>query len=213
MFAIDSFSAIPRERLPFGQRGSYMAEFITLSCPSCGGRLEITKDIERFACAHCGNEHVVRRAGGIVSLAPVVAGLKQVQAGVDKTASELAIKRLRGEIGELRDELWQLLTRVYVAGESQFNGYPGGNALYNAVSQARKPKRWPGRFASGRDLAEAFRDVRVEDIRSAIPLIKAPLWGDGLQRAQELARRIIDLKTRINQKQTEQQKHEAIVQG
>src|SRR5258706_205176 len=42
-----------------------MSDFVTLTCPSCGGRLEITKDVERFACAHCGNEHVVRRAGAL----------------------------------------------------------------------------------------------------------------------------------------------------
>jgi primosomal protein N' len=82
-----------------------MSDFITLSCPPCGGKLEITQDIERFACSHCGGEHVVRRGGGIVSLAPIVAGLKQVQVGVDKTASELAIQRLTGEILELQQAL------------------------------------------------------------------------------------------------------------
>ena len=86
-----------------------MADFVTLSCPSCGGKLTITNDIERFACAHCGNEHVVNRSGYVVSLAPVVDELKKVQAGVDKTASELAIKRLTQEIEELGQQyaaLW-----------------------------------------------------------------------------------------------------------
>jgi Flp pilus assembly protein TadB len=78
-----------------------MADFVTLSCPSCGGKLEITNDLDRFACGYCGKEQVVRRTGGVVSLAPVVEGLKQVQAGVDKTASELAIRRLREDIAEL----------------------------------------------------------------------------------------------------------------
>ena len=41
-----------------------MADFVTLSCPSCGGKLEVTRDIERFACAHCGREHIVKRTGG-----------------------------------------------------------------------------------------------------------------------------------------------------
>ena len=40
----------------------------------------------------------MKRGGGIVSLAPVVEVLSKVQAGVDKTASELAIVRLQGEI-------------------------------------------------------------------------------------------------------------------
>lgn len=40
-----------------------MADFITLSCPSCRAKLQITDDIDRFACLHCDNEHLVRRRG------------------------------------------------------------------------------------------------------------------------------------------------------
>jgi hypothetical protein len=78
-----------------------MADFINLTCPSCGGKLQLTSDIDRFACSYCGNELIVRRSGGIVSLAPVVEGLKGVKTGVDKTASELAINRLEGELSYL----------------------------------------------------------------------------------------------------------------
>jgi predicted RNA-binding Zn-ribbon protein involved in translation (DUF1610 family) len=78
-----------------------MSEFITLSCPSCGGKLEITNSIERFACANCGNEHLVKRQGGAIYLAPVVETLQNIQTGTDKTASELAISRLKNEIEEI----------------------------------------------------------------------------------------------------------------
>jgi hypothetical protein len=78
-----------------------MADFVTLSCPSCGGKLEITKDLDRFACGYCGREQVVRRGGGVVSLAPVIEELKQVHAGVDRAASELAIQRLKQDISDL----------------------------------------------------------------------------------------------------------------
>ena len=81
-----------------------MADFVTLSCPSCGGKLEITNDVERFACSHCGREHIVKRSGGIVSLSPVVDALNKVGVGVDKTAAELAIVRLQKEIPEI---YWQ----------------------------------------------------------------------------------------------------------
>jgi protein-arginine kinase activator protein McsA len=89
-----------------------MNDFITLTCPSCGGKLQITSDIERFACAHCGNEHHVKRSGGIISLVPLVTELRKVQVGVDRTASELAIKRLREEIIVLEDEIQDLLDEV-----------------------------------------------------------------------------------------------------
>lgn len=78
-------------------------DFITLSCPACGGKLQITKDIDRFACAHCGQEHLVRREGGIVYLAPLVEGIQRIQTGVDKTAAELAVVRLTKEIGEIEN--------------------------------------------------------------------------------------------------------------
>jgi sensor histidine kinase YesM len=81
-----------------------MADYVSLTCPSCGGKLNITSDIERFACGHCGNEHIVKRGGGIVSLAPVIEHLIQVKNGVDKTASELAIKRLQEEIFTLESQ-------------------------------------------------------------------------------------------------------------
>jgi hypothetical protein len=84
-----------------------MPDYYTLTCPTCGGKLQITDEIDRFTCAHCGNEHIVKRMGGTISLAPVVEGLSNIQVGVDKTASELAITRLREEIRILQNNLEQ----------------------------------------------------------------------------------------------------------
>lgn len=85
-----------------------MADVIKLSCPSCGGKLEITPDIDRFACGYCGTEQIVKRSGGIVSLSPVVDAIKKVEMGVDKTASELALVRLKQEVAELETERYHL---------------------------------------------------------------------------------------------------------
>jgi predicted RNA-binding Zn-ribbon protein involved in translation (DUF1610 family) len=89
-------------------RAPAMPDIVTLSCPFCGGNLQIAQDIDRFVCGYCGSEHIVRRGGGIVSLAPVVEGLRNVQTGVDKTAAELAIVRLSTEIDALEEELAEL---------------------------------------------------------------------------------------------------------
>ncbi|MBE2239303.1 MAG: hypothetical protein IAE81_16050 [Caldilineaceae bacterium] len=43
--------------------------------------------------------------GGVVSLSPMVEGLKRVEKGVDKTASELAIARLQKEVNALSERL------------------------------------------------------------------------------------------------------------
>ena len=82
-----------------------MSDFITLSCPSCGGKLQITKDIERFACAHCGNEMIVNRGQGIISLKPVIDEVKGVRKAADHTASELAIVRLQNDIDYLNSQI------------------------------------------------------------------------------------------------------------
>ena len=84
-------------------------EFITLSCPSCGGKLEITPDMDRFACAFCGREHIVKRTNSTISLSPVVEAIHHVRIGVDKTAAELAIVRLQKEISELQEQKQKLL--------------------------------------------------------------------------------------------------------
>ncbi len=88
------------------------SDFITLSCPNCGGRLQITSDLNRFACQYCGHEHIVRRDGGIISLEPVMqmmgqintnlntvgAGVYRLSGNAERQASEAAILRLKEEI-------------------------------------------------------------------------------------------------------------------
>jgi hypothetical protein len=61
-----------------------MLDFVTLSCPSCGHKLQITEEINRFACAASGNEHIVNRSGGIITLKLVFDGITKVKMGVDR---------------------------------------------------------------------------------------------------------------------------------
>jgi hypothetical protein len=79
-----------------------MVHIVTLACRACGSSLHVSGEIEQFACGYCGTEFVVRREGGVVSLAPLLGGLQRIQAGVDKTASELAIQRLTARIADLQ---------------------------------------------------------------------------------------------------------------
>lgn len=83
-----------------------------LSCRSCGGRLEITEDVDRFACAYCGTEQIVNRSGGIVTLQIVSDKLDRMTVGIDKTAAELAITRLSSELKELRETEASLNTSI-----------------------------------------------------------------------------------------------------
>lgn len=71
---------------------------LALKCPSCGSGLEVSPDMERFACGYCGTEQMVQRRGGTVSLKLITAAISRVQTGTDKTAAELALVRLREEL-------------------------------------------------------------------------------------------------------------------
>ena len=82
-----------------------MTDYITMTCKSCGGKLQITPEIEDFACMYCGTEFRVKREGGIVALSPLVEQMEKVSVSTDKTASELAIVRLKEEILEIKEEL------------------------------------------------------------------------------------------------------------
>ena len=65
-----------------------MSDFITLSCPSCGGTLAVTKEAERFVRVHCGNAHVIDPGTRVESLVNEVEVLR----------AESMIRRLGGEI-------------------------------------------------------------------------------------------------------------------
>lgn len=41
-----------------------MSEFLTLICPSCGGRTDISNDADRYICAYCGNSHIFQLPNG-----------------------------------------------------------------------------------------------------------------------------------------------------
>jgi DNA-directed RNA polymerase subunit RPC12/RpoP len=80
-----------------------MPDFVTLTCPKCGGKLQITPDLDRFACAHCGNEHLVKRAQGVVALQPLTESLGGLRRATDRTASEMALRRLADELADLKE--------------------------------------------------------------------------------------------------------------
>ena len=87
------------------QKYASTSDFITLICPNCGGKLQISNIQDIFTCNFCGNEHLIRRNNGNVSLEPVVQVIKKVKTVVVKTPSELAIIRLKDELGELNSEI------------------------------------------------------------------------------------------------------------
>jgi hypothetical protein len=77
---------------------------IPLRCTSCGASLEISPDMEQFACGYCGASQTVQRQGGTVSLKPVLDAISKVQSSSDKAAAELALVRLQKELNPLIEQ-------------------------------------------------------------------------------------------------------------
>lgn len=91
---------------------------LKLGCANCGAPLEISADLEVFACGYCGTQQRVERSGGTVALRKVETAIKAVQRGTDRTAAELALPRLRRELANLQDEM---LAAVKAAVEKREN--------------------------------------------------------------------------------------------
>ena len=85
-----------------------MSDLISLTCRSCRAKTQVPKDLERFACASCGSEHIVKRSGGIVSLSLVAGSIDVDKSGVDKITAELDLVRLKRDINRLKIHLENL---------------------------------------------------------------------------------------------------------
>lgn len=80
----------------------------TLKCPNCGAALKIGASVTDFACAYCGAQQIVEREGGIISLRLISESVSRIQVSTDKTASELALQRLEGELFTLQQQQQKL---------------------------------------------------------------------------------------------------------
>jgi DNA-directed RNA polymerase subunit RPC12/RpoP len=109
-----------------------MSAILTLKCPDCGASLEISPDMDSFACGYCGSQQIVQRRGGTVSLKLVTDAIAKVQAGTDRTASELALQRLEKEIAAA-DKDCQQIERTIKEDENRHNGLIGNRVLFGIL--------------------------------------------------------------------------------
>jgi len=71
---------------------------VPLKCSSCGAALQIAPDVEGFSCSYCGGQQIVLRRGGTIALKLVGESVARVQRGTDRTAAELAVRRLKDDL-------------------------------------------------------------------------------------------------------------------
>lgn len=212
-----------------------MPDYVTLTCPSCGGKLQINNDVERFACGYCGSEHVVKRGGGVVSLAPVIDEIKKVKIGVDKTASELAIARLTTEIEKLERMEKEIQAIAYKYDRKKYDGMAvGGVAFmergiahifveYDKKSPSKLLKAWNGTGFNDEEIRARLYSLTIEDTidlqeHFAKWHLHAPhMTEDGKAEIQELVedmekiRGMLKARVTLPSKREELKKHYQIV--
>lgn len=76
-------------------------DLISMTCRTCGGKLRITKDTEQCICQHCGTEYLVYFNEGGITINLLSEDIQKIQASSDKTASELALTRIKKEKEEI----------------------------------------------------------------------------------------------------------------
>ncbi len=80
-----------------------MSGTVPIACCNCGAPLRVPDSLKVFSCTHCGSSQQLKVEGG-VAYSTLVDGLTKVREGTDRTAAELAIKRLTREIQRLEDQ-------------------------------------------------------------------------------------------------------------
>ena len=131
-----------------------LADFITLSCPSCGNKLQITEDIDGFACSACGIEYMVNRGEGIISLNYMKDYNEKTNTSADKTTSVLGMDRLKKEIKEsmisqdLIIILWRKGNKIVIGGlVNNQEAFDIAHELFPAIySQVRPKNYWEEKY-------------------------------------------------------------------
>jgi DNA-directed RNA polymerase subunit RPC12/RpoP len=82
-----------------------MDNFIAMVCPSCGGKIEVEKDLEKMFCSHCGTQLLLRQgADGL--LMPMKARDLNASAQLKETQSTLMVSDvLKTRIRELEEQV------------------------------------------------------------------------------------------------------------
>jgi len=149
-----------------------MDEFAALVCPSCGGQVQVEKNLEKIFCTHCGTQLVMKKgADGL--LVPFVARDLDASARLKETETALIMmETLKGQVRELEEQVHAV--RV---------------AFWTQVMQGGVKKNFAGHVYSETD---AIRRVNQYTRQlagiSAIEFRRVQLANDDLLAPEKLAR-------------------------
>lgn len=99
-------------------------DVINMTCKNCGGKIQINKDADQVLCQFCGSEYLLSFNEGAVSIKFLSEGIKKIAISTDKTASELALIRIKKEkeslvtlFGEITESLSTISGKMLIDSE------------------------------------------------------------------------------------------------
>lgn len=121
-----------------------MDAFIALRCPSCGGSIQIEKDLEKVFCTHCGTQLILGQAADGL-LVPLKARELTASAALkDARTAQMLIAYFKEQIAGLEAEATQLritflqycVDHLWGDGATGFGGESKTNKLINLYTQS-----------------------------------------------------------------------------
>jgi hypothetical protein len=167
---------------------------IVLPCSTCGTRLEIPGNIERFVCMHCGCEQVIHRGGGIIGLAPVMHG----ESGGCLDAYSLAVNRVHEQIRDLKVDYERTMN-------TQMQAVPAYVLLRFDLLRLGKIPVWNVSHVSDSELERVFRSLSIAEMDKIIKVYSAnrnsPI-GAWLTQVRDLRRQIAESEAELRRLQS-----------
>lgn len=160
-----------------------------LRCASCGVALRVSAELAFFACGHCGADQQVERQGGTVSLRNADATRRVAPSAGDRTAAELALRRLAGELAAVESLIRDLKSRLERVHED--------SQVFATPSLTTPPSTWfaialmieiivmfvlIGKWAGSRD-PQVLQTIKIDGIAGGATLVLFSLLHSGEEAA------------------------------
>lgn len=116
-----------------------MSEFINMTCPSCGGHIQIESSLQKFFCNHCGTELLLKQDSEGM-LTPIRARDLQASAKLKEMQFSItALELLKTQITEVEDQI-KIIRTTFL---EYFQTIYMGALFYRYFSDYEKEKKLP----------------------------------------------------------------------
>lgn len=121
-----------------------MDEFIALRCPSCGGSIQVEKNLEKLFCTHCGTQIILGQAADGLLIPLKARELTASAALKDARTAQMLIDYFKERTSELESDASQLriaflqycVDHLWGDGATGFSGESKTNKLINLYTQS-----------------------------------------------------------------------------